>query len=98
MGVVVARLRLAPVGETMFPPPPGSPTPPPHVLYGGAFHPPHPGHVPLADAARERFRGERLVRPVNQRPGARAGPPAAAGPPPAARPGLPHRPPPAPPP
>jgi len=31
------------------------------VLYGGAFDPPHLGHVAVADAARERFGVERLV-------------------------------------
>ena len=33
------------------------------VLYGGAFDPPHLGHVAVADAARERFGVERLVDP-----------------------------------
>jgi len=41
------------------------------VLYGGAFDPPHLGHVAVADAARERFRVERLVVLVNERPGHR---------------------------
>jgi nicotinate-nucleotide adenylyltransferase len=38
------------------------------VLYGGAFDPPHLGHVALADAARERFGFERLVVLVSERP------------------------------
>jgi nicotinate-nucleotide adenylyltransferase len=38
------------------------------VLYGGAFDPPHLGHVAVADAARERFGVERLVVLVNERP------------------------------
>jgi nicotinate-nucleotide adenylyltransferase len=42
------------------------------VLYGGAFDPPHLGHVAVADAARERFGVERLVVLVNERPGHRA--------------------------
>jgi len=42
------------------------------VLYGGAFDPPHLGHVAVADAARERFAVERLVVFVNERPGHRA--------------------------
>src|SRR3954452_5085752 len=42
------------------------------VLYGGAFDPPHVGHVALADAARERFGVERLVILVSERPGHRA--------------------------
>jgi nicotinate-nucleotide adenylyltransferase len=42
------------------------------VLYGGAFDPPHLGHVAVADAARERFGVERLVVLVNDRPGHRA--------------------------
>jgi nicotinate-nucleotide adenylyltransferase len=41
------------------------------VLYGGAFDPPHVGHVALADAARERFGVERLVVLVTERPGHR---------------------------
>jgi nicotinate-nucleotide adenylyltransferase len=41
------------------------------VLYGGAFDPPHLGHVAVADAARERFGVERLVVLVNERPGHR---------------------------
>jgi len=41
------------------------------VLYGGAFDPPHLGHVAVADAARERFGAERLVVLVNERPGHR---------------------------
>jgi nicotinate-nucleotide adenylyltransferase len=42
------------------------------VLYGGAFDPPHLGHVALADAARERFGVDRLVILVNERPAHRA--------------------------
>jgi len=42
------------------------------VLYGGAFDPPHLGHVAVADAARARFGVERLVVLVNERPGHRA--------------------------
>ncbi len=42
------------------------------VLYGGAFDPPHLGHVAVADAARERFGAERLVILVNEKPGHRA--------------------------
>jgi nicotinate-nucleotide adenylyltransferase len=38
------------------------------VLYGGAFDPPHFGHVAVADAARERFGVERLVILVSERP------------------------------
>jgi nicotinate-nucleotide adenylyltransferase len=38
------------------------------VLYGGAFDPPHLGHVAVADAARERFAVEQLVVLVNERP------------------------------
>jgi len=41
------------------------------VLYGGAFDPPHNGHVALADAARERFGVPRLVVLVSERPGHR---------------------------
>ena len=41
------------------------------VLYGGAFDPPHLGHVAVAEAARERFGVERLVVLVNERPGHR---------------------------
>jgi nicotinate-nucleotide adenylyltransferase len=41
------------------------------VLYGGAFDPPHVGHVAVADAARERFGVERLVILVSERPGHR---------------------------
>jgi nicotinate-nucleotide adenylyltransferase len=41
------------------------------VLYGGAFDPPHLGHVAVADAARSRFGVERLVVLVNERPGHR---------------------------
>jgi len=42
------------------------------VLYGGAFDPPHLGHVAVADAARERFGVERLIVLVSERPGHRA--------------------------
>ena len=42
------------------------------ILYGGAFDPPHLGHVAVADAARERFGVERLVVLVGQRPAHRA--------------------------
>jgi len=42
------------------------------VLYGGAFDPPHLGHVAVADAARERFDVERVRVLVNERPGHRA--------------------------
>ena len=38
------------------------------ALYGGAFDPPHFGHVAVAAAARERFGVERLVVLVNERP------------------------------
>jgi nicotinate-nucleotide adenylyltransferase len=41
------------------------------ALYGGAFDPPHLGHVALADATRERFDVERLVVLVSERPGHR---------------------------
>lgn len=43
----------------------------PTVLYGGAFDPPHFGHVAVADAARARFAVERLVVLVSERPGHR---------------------------
>jgi nicotinate-nucleotide adenylyltransferase len=43
-----------------------------NVLYGGAFDPPHLGHVAVADAARERFGVERLVVLVSERPAHRA--------------------------
>ena len=42
------------------------------ILYGGAFDPPHLGHVAVADAARKRFGVERLVVLVSERPGHRA--------------------------
>lgn len=42
------------------------------VLYGGAFDPPHVGHVAVADAARDRFGADRLVILVSERPGHRA--------------------------
>ena len=38
------------------------------VLYGGAFDPPHLGHVAVADAARERFGAGRLAVLVSERP------------------------------
>ena len=38
------------------------------VLYGGAFDPPHLGHVAVADAARERLETPRLVVLVSERP------------------------------
>jgi len=38
------------------------------VLYGGAFDPPHLGHVAVADAARERFGVEQLVVLVGECP------------------------------
>jgi nicotinate-nucleotide adenylyltransferase len=41
------------------------------VLYGGAFDPPHLGHVAVADAAREEFGVDRLVVLVNEHPGHR---------------------------
>jgi nicotinate-nucleotide adenylyltransferase len=41
------------------------------VLYGGAFDPPHLGHVAVADAAREEFGAGRLVVLVNEHPGHR---------------------------
>jgi nicotinate-nucleotide adenylyltransferase len=41
------------------------------VLYGGAFDPPHLGHVAVADAARRYFGVERLVVLVGERPGHR---------------------------
>jgi nicotinate-nucleotide adenylyltransferase len=41
------------------------------VLYGGAFDPPHLGHVAVADAARERLGADRLVVLVGERPGHR---------------------------
>jgi nicotinate-nucleotide adenylyltransferase len=42
------------------------------VLFGGAFDPPHLGHVAVADAARERFATDRLVVLVSEHPGHRA--------------------------
>jgi nicotinate-nucleotide adenylyltransferase len=42
------------------------------VLYGGAFDPPHLGHVAVADAARKRFDAGRLVVLVSARPAHRA--------------------------
>jgi nicotinate-nucleotide adenylyltransferase len=41
------------------------------VLYGGAFDPPHLGHVAVADAARGRFGVKQLVVLVSERPGHR---------------------------
>lgn len=41
------------------------------VLYGGAFDPPHLGHVAVADAAREQLAVGRLVVLVSERPGHR---------------------------
>ena len=41
------------------------------VLYGGAFDPPHLGHVAVADAARRQFGAERLVVLVSEHPGHR---------------------------
>jgi len=38
------------------------------VLYGGAFDPPHLGHVAVADSARKHFGVERLVVLVGERP------------------------------
>jgi nicotinate-nucleotide adenylyltransferase len=38
------------------------------VLYGGAFDPPHLGHIAVADAARRHFDAERLVVLVSERP------------------------------
>lgn len=38
-------------------------------LFGGAFDPPHVGHVALAQAAKERFDLPRLVVLVSERPG-----------------------------
>jgi nicotinate-nucleotide adenylyltransferase len=38
------------------------------VLYGGAFDPPHLGHVAVADAARRQFAVDRLVVLVSERP------------------------------
>jgi nicotinate-nucleotide adenylyltransferase len=42
------------------------------VLYGGAFDPPHLGHVAAADAARKHFGVECLVVLVSERPAHRA--------------------------
>jgi nicotinate-nucleotide adenylyltransferase len=42
------------------------------VLYGGAFDPPHLGHVAVADAARERFGVDCVVILVNEHPAHRA--------------------------
>ncbi len=42
------------------------------VLYGGAFDPPHLGHVAVAAGARKRFGAERLVVLVTERPAHRA--------------------------
>jgi nicotinate-nucleotide adenylyltransferase len=42
------------------------------VLYGGAFDPPHLGHVAVADAARERFGADQLLVLVSERPAHRS--------------------------
>jgi nicotinate-nucleotide adenylyltransferase len=42
------------------------------VLYGGAFDPPHLGHVAVADAARKRLGVDRLVVLVSEKPGHRS--------------------------
>jgi nicotinate-nucleotide adenylyltransferase len=42
------------------------------VLYGGAFDPPHLGHVAVADAAKSHFGSGQLVVLVSERPGHRA--------------------------
>jgi nicotinate-nucleotide adenylyltransferase len=42
------------------------------ALYGGAFDPPHLGHVAVADAARKQFGVEQLVVLVSERPAHRA--------------------------
>jgi nicotinate-nucleotide adenylyltransferase len=42
------------------------------VLYGGAFDPPHLGHVAVAEAARRQFGADRLVVLVSERPAHRA--------------------------
>jgi nicotinate-nucleotide adenylyltransferase len=42
------------------------------VLFGGAFDPPHLGHVAVADGAREKFGVDRLVVLVSERPGHRS--------------------------
>jgi nicotinate-nucleotide adenylyltransferase len=39
------------------------------VLFGGAFDPPHVGHVEVARAAKERFAPERFVVLVSEHPG-----------------------------
>ena len=44
----------------------------PTILYGGAFDPPHLGHVAVADAVRGRFGADRLVVLVNERPAHRS--------------------------
>jgi nicotinate-nucleotide adenylyltransferase len=41
------------------------------VLFGGAFDPPHLGHVAVAEGAREKFGVDRLVVLVSERPGHR---------------------------
>jgi nicotinate-nucleotide adenylyltransferase len=38
------------------------------VIYGGAFDPPHLGHVAVADAARQRFAVDRLLVLISERP------------------------------
>jgi nicotinate-nucleotide adenylyltransferase len=42
------------------------------VLFGGAFDPPHLGHVAVADGARETLGVDRLVVLVSERPGHRS--------------------------
>jgi nicotinate-nucleotide adenylyltransferase len=42
------------------------------VLYGGAFDPPHLGHVAVADAARTQLGADRLVVLVSERPAHRS--------------------------
>jgi nicotinate-nucleotide adenylyltransferase len=42
------------------------------VLFGGAFDPPHLGHVAVADAARREFGADRLIVLVSERPAHRA--------------------------
>ena len=42
------------------------------VLYGGAFDPPHLGHVAVADGARKRFGADRLAVLVSEQPAHRS--------------------------
>jgi nicotinate-nucleotide adenylyltransferase len=42
------------------------------ILYGGAFDPPHLGHVAVADAARQQFGADGLVVLVSERPAHRS--------------------------